>query len=377
MDEQVFDRLIGDFYRAATGVRTWDEVLESLRQELEVSYTWLEIYDVPTRSLLSLQGAGQRREPASLDYVRQWHLVNPRIPPMLGVPARQWMHCHDYFDPEFVARDPFYRDFAPAYDSRFASGMRIELDERTVAVVGLHRPHRSGPLLAEDPETLARIGAHLSDALVAHQRVRRIASQALAGHVLLSGFPYPMWLLDADRHVFFANPAAAAEQLRGAPVELRGSRLGLHGSRLDQAFTERLTVLAQAAHGSTTVLALASDAAEAPRWLHLSTLVPGQTLGAFGEQPQMLATLFDPEQVSELDPYAIAKVFQLSPAESKVATRIAQGLSPNEIAAEHGTRISTVRTQLSRVLAKLGVERQADVVRVLRQGEALWARKAL
>jgi DNA-binding CsgD family transcriptional regulator len=106
----------------------------------------------------------------------------------------------------------------------------------------------------------------------------------------------------------------------------------------------------------------------------LSLIVPGQALGAFGEIPQVLATLFDPRQVSSLDAFALSNMFHLTPSEAKVAAQIAEGMEPDKIAGANGTRVSTVRTQLSNVLAKLGVERQVEVVRILRQGEALWAK---
>ena len=114
--------------------------------------------------------------------------------------------------------------------------------------------------------------------------------------------------------------------------------------------------------------------ADPPLWLHLSLLAPGQVLGLFGERPQVLATLFDPRAVATLDPFALSNMFGLTPAEARVATQLAAGGTAEDIAIRHGTRIATVRSQISSLLAKLGVARQADVVRVLCQGEALWAR---
>jgi DNA-binding CsgD family transcriptional regulator len=83
-------------------------------------------------------------------------------------------------------------------------------------------------------------------------------------------------------------------------------------------------------------------------------MVPGKVLGAFGDKPQILVTLFDPEEFTRLDAFAISSMFGLTPAEAKVATQIAQGLSPSDIAVQNGVKLTTVRTQLGQVLAKLG-----------------------
>ena len=56
-----------------------------------------------------------------------------------------------------------------------------------------------------------------------------------------------------------------------------------------------------------------------------------------------------------------------------MAARLAEGLTAKAIRLEHGTALSTVRTHIRQLLAKFGMSRTTDVIRLLRQGEALWA----
>ena len=144
-------------------------------------------------------------------------------------------------------------------------------------------------------------------------------------------------------------------------------------SRNEQSLTEHLHVLQSAAHGAVDVIDARSRAGDAPTWLHLALLIPQAVFGAFGERPLVLATLFDPTQVSSLDPFALAAVFKLTPAQAKVATQLADGLTAEQIAALNGTSAATLRSHVRGVLKRLGAQRTADVVRMLRQGEASWA----
>ena len=48
-------------------------------------------------------------------------------------------------------------------------------------------------------------------------------------------------------------------------------------------------------------------------------------------------------------------------------------MTPEQSAAAQGTSLATVRTHIRDVLARLGTRRVAEVVRMLRQGESLWA----
>jgi hypothetical protein len=94
-------------------------------------------------------------------------------------------------------------------------------------------------------------------------------------------------------------------------------------SLIDHRLLERIEPLRRLGHGASAVVDLRPTAADAPAWLHLSVLVPGPVLGAFGERPLILATLFDPAYVSALDTFALANMFDLTPAEAKVAAKLA------------------------------------------------------
>ncbi len=57
--------------------------------------------------------------------------------------------------------------------------------------------------------------------------------------------------------------------------------------------------------------------------------------------------------------------YGLTPAESLVATAIVAGRSVQEVAALNNVAVSTIRSQLSTVLSKMGVKRQSEIVGAL------------
>jgi DNA-binding CsgD family transcriptional regulator len=211
--------------------------------------------------------------------------------------------------------------------------------------------------------------------------VRKLAAQALAGHQLLTSLAYPIWLIDTDRYIFHANPAAQAEQLEGrwaVPADSllaqpgSGSRLRLRGKRSDAQLAQHLLSLQGGSHGDRAVIDARQRADDPPAWLHLQLVAPQQALGAFGDRPLVLATLFAPQIDQDLDAFALGDVFGLTPAQSRIAVLLAEGLTAAEIGSRIGCKVSTVRTHVRQVLAKLGASRSADAVRLLRQGDVLW-----
>jgi DNA-binding CsgD family transcriptional regulator len=58
-------------------------------------------------------------------------------------------------------------------------------------------------------------------------------------------------------------------------------------------------------------------------------------------------------------------LFDLTPAEARLARSLANGASPDDIAGQLDVRVSTIRSQLKSLFAKLGINRQAQLVALL------------
>ena len=58
-------------------------------------------------------------------------------------------------------------------------------------------------------------------------------------------------------------------------------------------------------------------------------------------------------------------LFDLTPAEARIASGIARGDTPEALATDGDVAISTVRSQIRRVLEKTGCSRQADLAALL------------
>ena len=91
------------------------------------------------------------------------------------------------------------------------------------------------------------------------------------------------------------------------------------------------------------------------------------TLGSFGFTPQVLVTVFEPGKSVTIDPdpLLLATMFDLTPAEAKVAVALAKGLSPKKIAVTLCLAVSTVRSQLKTIFSKTGARRQSELVGML------------
>jgi DNA-binding CsgD family transcriptional regulator len=69
----------------------------------------------------------------------------------------------------------------------------------------------------------------------------------------------------------------------------------------------------------------------------------------------------------------LARLYNLTPREAAVAALLLKGRSPSEAADELAMTENTVRTHIRHVFNKTGVERLADLVRLLMQGPGVRA----
>ena len=78
-----------------------------------------------------------------------------------------------------------------------------------------------------------------------------------------------------------------------------------------------------------------------------------------------VVVVVDPWRPPRLSPEQVAKSLRLSPAESRVAVALAEGLTTFQIAETTGRAVHSVRWLVQRALEKTWCSRQADLVRLV------------
>jgi len=376
MREAAVDALVRGVWAAATGEASWVAALDPVAAHFRARMAVVQRFDLANHRVLAIESGGAPDlEDGVLQYLRQFHQLDTRKASLLEgrlVPHGGWYHDHEHLNEQFVASDPFYQHFLPAYGCRFVSGRTHAPAPDQACLFALELAPDRGPLDTDERAELDRIGGHLDEALRAYERLRRAQAQVLAGHQLLHTFAQPMWLIDTDRFVHDANAAAQAEITQARLLACRGPHLVATANRLEQALLAAVHQLRGQPHGSRRVLQHDPAGGLSPVWLHLVLLQPAESAGAFGAMPMLLVTLFDPLQVPAFDPYALSSLLDLTPTQARVAMALAQGLAVEQIAAATGTRVATVRSHVAAVLDRVGASRSDDLVRRLHDGHLLW-----
>jgi DNA-binding CsgD family transcriptional regulator len=167
----------------------------------------------------------------------------------------------------------------------------------------------------------------------------------------LDALDLPLLAVDRGQRIVFSN-ASAEELLQGGRCLFRSN--GRLAGR-DAATNDALEGLVASSRGARRLCARSAHGGEAAEIYALA--VP------FAER-QHLLLLVDRRGVG-LDTDRIAQLFDLTPAEARLARALVSGRTLSEYAGEGGISLHTVRSHLRQVLDKAGMRRQADLVRAL------------
>ena len=133
----------------------------------------------------------------------------------------------------------------------------------------------------------------------------------------------------------------------------------------DQARFAQLVAAALADPGAASGSMLLNRGAVMPRLVvHVNPVgVRQPDLGA--QRVAALVLLVEPGRQSRLDPTLVAATLGLTPLEGQVAVWLAEGWTVREMAAARGRQVGSVHWHLKQIYQKLGLGRQADLVRLV------------
>jgi DNA-binding CsgD family transcriptional regulator len=264
-----------------------------------------------------------------------------------------------YETPEQLRADPFYRDLLLPAGLGRGAGTAFSLPGGESLFLTLERDQVRGPVDSLAIQQLDELRPHLARSALMSARLQleraRIASETLA----LIGFP--ALVFDRLGKVLAANHLieALTDHIRWRTQD----SVSLKDAKANALFRQAVESLD--VEGATPVLSFASRGVD-EGVLMVAHIVPirGASRDIFMRCAGVLVLM--PVAIPQAPPVELVRsLFDLTPAEARVARGLTSGESLEAIASRGGVSLNTVRTQLGSVLQKTGCHRQAEVVALL------------
>jgi DNA-binding CsgD family transcriptional regulator len=364
-----FDALIPDLYDAVIEPQLWPDALLRVTDAAGIDGAHFLFCSSDGLPLLSQMSAQISDETNTL-YRDHYGAIDPRRDRIQKFGVGEFLLCHREFDNDFVRRSEFYNDFCIPAGFRYMAGVQLYHGHDCDAVIGFLKRVGADPFDNEEVRVLRSLIPHLRRVAQLQQRLIGAQAQSSQLSAALDLVDTAIVVVDANSCVRHVNRAAESLLRAGDGLSLLKQRLVI----ADQGAARRLERLTQEA----AQCAAGGDphrgggSALVPRRLGRRPLVltvvplPARSAAQFWRaEPAVAVFIADPE-ARPLDlAERFAQLFGLTPAEARLAAKLAAGDSPAAVAETLGLSKHTIRVQLRALMAKTDTHRQAALVRLL------------
>ncbi|WP_212407255.1 helix-turn-helix transcriptional regulator [Bradyrhizobium liaoningense] len=265
----------------------------------------------------------------------------------------------DVFTSEELESDPTYRAF---YEPRgIGRSMITAIFPPTgpVLILGVERSYADGPTAPASVQSLNEIRPHLARAALISSRLQAERARAAAEMLGVIGLP-ALVFSDAGR-VMAANDLI--QRLPDGIRWLAADRFALIDPGADRMLRRAIEALDRNDPPTPRSFAARGEDAQAAMVAHVVP-VRGSARDILVRSTGVL--ILTPVTRPDAPPVElIQSLFDLTPAEARVARGLAVGDTLDEIAAASGLSRNTIRSQLRGALEKTGSRRQAELVALL------------
>ena len=358
--QEHIDDLTGDIYDTTLDPGSWTEVLARITE-----FVGGQACALVSKDPVSKFGVIQHFSNLDPHYIRLYAETYSKLDPLTTLPPiGQVVSIPDLMPYDDFRRGRFYQEYLRP------QGWTDN------AIVALAKPGSRADLLIIKPggmvgddmrSRMALIAPHVRRALLIAKAINLKHSEATAFADTLSGLSVGIFLVDVAGRIVHANAAGQDMLYAGDLLRSIGGRLAARNAQVNQTLREAITAASDGAGIGAKAIALPLTARDGERHLaHLLPLKSGawrNAAAAYGATAALFVRKVALESTSA--PEILGRIYKLTPREQRVLASIVQMGSVPQTARALGIAQTTVKTHLHTVFAKVGVNRQADLVELV------------
>ena len=369
-DEDTLRRIITSLYEAMFDDARWSATAGLIDEACRTKGSILAVGDDSAK----LDGVlftnfcyrGHRRREWEREYLRDYWAIDEHMPRYRHLPDSRIVHCTDLFTAEELKTSAVYNNGMRRIHMQNSLKVRLNGPDRSRIYWTIGDPIDGNGWSSDQIDLVARLLPHLrqfvrvrlalAGAGASRTSLGKLLDNALAGVVQL------------DRHgrIVAANDVAGELLRQGDGLSDRNGALCTplpeENIRLQRLLGSVLPRYGD--QGMSGSIMVTRPSGSPPVVLHA---IPLDDAAMSFRNPRVAAFLLiiDPKRRPRVEPDTVAAVFGLTAAESVVAAMLAEGHAIHGIAAKTGRGENTIRWHVKHILHKLGISRQAEVVRLV------------
>ena len=375
IDQESLSQLIGLAYECASHPEVEADFLHAVCTALGLDSATVILVDLKqrTNTMLSMyvDDPGVSKETLAAlvaDYNRRFSQFNPLTEICIDkglLVSGNTIFSEDMVPHPMLQRTAFYNEFFQQQGWYDHAGIVSIADGKTAVTINFASKAETYPFTPAARKLLRMLAGHLARAHTLRRQLetRRVTRDAALQS--LDALTFGLLILDHKRKVLFQNRPAREIIDSNKALDIRRRELRCDLPRSQKLLKDQVSMAIDAAlhgipmHWSPTQLDL-QDTGQRPVAVCAYPLpTSGSPFAA--AHPACLLFLRDLNAEQGLPEDQLIDMFELTPAEARIAQEIANGYSLEHAAERMGHTLGTSRTMLKRVYAKTGTNRQNEL----------------
>jgi len=363
IDRTSREAIVDAIYDAALDSHAWPEALAKVAAHVGGVGTDFYLFQ---DNKLAFSSIGGISEEAVDEYLAVYHGRTERSRALAMVDEGRLISDLEFVPPADLSRNAFYADFLRRWDIRLFLGGCPLKTATAMCMFGVHFPLRKRSLSAGEYRAVGALVPHLRRASKIHLRIGDLQSAQHRLSDVLDTIALPLVLVDHRCRIEASNAAASDLLGQNGPLRIDGRLLTARYE--DENLLLRETVQGIARGESRGDLPLHGIAGSP---VVVVTGCPLPTWRRFEEHADVLLLLSSPGLGSHQLEVTLRERYDLTIAEAQLAAWIVnEGGSLRGWSKKRTVSYETARSHLKRLLPKVGIFSQTDLIRRLLLGAA-------
>lgn len=367
--------LLDAVYRSALEPAAWNDVMQLLNRSFPSSAQTFYLLHTEPRRIQPISLAGI--EPK---WVRSFNELyfspdNPwiRLTERLHRPGvvRTTERLERFTkDPGVLFRSSYYNEWMRPQNLKHNIGNTLLSERGLVANITLFRPPDMPTFSAAEVRRFEELSTHMTRSLRMAMRLER-PQDCPTSAAIFDAMPQAIAVVDAQRHLLYANAAMESVLRRASGLGLRHGRIDATHAPAQQKFQDYVAAALNPEDPRSSGSGVLILPIGKPGHLELHAMpVIGRMARSLLSQPTLLLMATEEAHSRSISRTAIGQLYGCTPAEARLAQLLAQGLGLRPAAQRMGVTYGTARGYLKAVFGKTGARTQSQLVARLLGGLA-------
>ncbi|MEP5766588.1 MAG: helix-turn-helix transcriptional regulator [Halieaceae bacterium] len=374
--EVQFEALINLVYEGPLQDKPWQGFLPALRELLDAQVVSLVLRPPAAGDrgvILNCRRSDNGAVVEDLADPDDWEAINYReqffaIDPFVNLPPGKVVTQQELVPDAELLQSDYYNNYLKPIGVFHILGVDTVEPDGMLARLRIARRPDEQAFTSEHKKICERLLPHLRRAIQIHARLSRTESERDLYADAVDHLAVATLVLDERGRVLNTNAVAKALLAQTDGIELIEQHLRIADRATDKQLQtlveDAISIQRSGIPGTARALRIPrasgrQDYGLVLRPVPLSDWAEGQS------SPCIAVFISDPEQQEPASQQLLSELFELTPAESNLAMKLARGLSLAQLSEEQNISPHTARAQLKSIFAKTGVSRQAELVRLV------------